>query len=340
MMIKRLLYAGVLLALLVIGIYVAVRPVKKSEQWYQESRELYYGIPVQLRFYPANEPLSKQVWSYLESIDHVFNDYKADSEVSAINRRKEAGDVELSPMLADAFGKAIQAFKFSEGVFDITCAPIRNLWRQAAKQGTLPSEAEVAAVREHCGLNRAALSGNQLKLSKAGLQFDFGGIVKGMCADHVVELLKAGGVERALVQVGGETAAFGLSPKKRPFRIGIQHPEVRDETWSAIQDPGTGISASTSGNYENPILVNGQEFYHIMDPRTGYPAKTQIVSVSIAFPQTGKNWLADAFSTTGVLLGPEKTFEIIQPFGGEAMFLVKQNGEIRAVESPGWGKFK
>jgi len=340
MMIKRILYAGFLLALLVIGIYVAVGSVRNSGRWCQESRELYYGIPVQLRFYPANEQLSKQVWTYLESIDQVFNDFKVGSEISGINRRQEAGDVELSPMLAEAFGKARQAFEFSEGVFDITCAPIRNLWRQAAKQGTLPSDAEVTAVLERCGLNRAELSGSQLKVSKAGLQFDFGGIVKGMCADHVIELLKAGGSKCALVQIGGETAAFGLSPKKRPFRIGIQHPEARDETWSVIQDPGTGISASTSGNYENPILVNGQEFYHIMDPRTGYPAKTQVVSVSIAFPQTGKNWLADAFSTTGVLLGPEKTFKIIQPFGGEAMFLVKQNGEIREVESPGWGKFK
>ena len=340
MMIKRLVLAGVFLALLAIGIYVAVGSVKKSGQWYQEVRDLYYGIPVEVRFYPENKELSKQVWDYLESIDGVFNDYKEDSEISAINRRKDAGDVTLSPLLEDAFGKARQAFQFSEGVFDITCAPIRNLWRQAAKQGTLPSDTEVAAVRERCGLNRVELDGNRLALSKAGLQFDFGGIVKGIIADHVIEMLKAGGVKRALVQIGGETAAFGFSQKERPFRIGVQHPEERDGMWSVIQDPGTGVSASTSGNYENPILVNGQEFYHIMDPRTGYPAKTQIVSVSIAFPQTGKNWLADALSTTGVILGPEKTFQIIKPFGGEAMFLVKQDGVIREIDSPGWKMFK
>lgn len=340
MMIKRLIMAGIILALLVIGLYVSIEQVRKSEHWYQEVRDLYYGIPVTVRYYPENKQLAQQVWDYLDSIDGVFNDYKAESEISGINRRKDAGEVTLSPMLADAFGKAQQAFQFSEGVFDITCAPIRNLWRQAAKQGALPSDAEVAAVRERCGLNQVALSGNRLTISKAGFQFDFGGIVKGIIADHVVEMLKAGGVKRALVQIGGETAAFGLSPKKRPFRIGVQHPEEREGMWSVIQDPGTGISASTSGNYENPILINGQEFYHIMDPRNGYPAKTQIVSVSIAFPQTGKNWLADALSTTGVLLGPEKTFEIIKPFGGEAMFLVKQNGVIREIDSPGWKKFK
>jgi thiamine biosynthesis lipoprotein len=340
MMIKRQIWAGIFVALLAIGISVAVVAVRKSGHWYQEVRDLYYGIPVTVRYYPENKQLSKQVWDYLESIDGIFNDYKAESEISGINRRKDAGDVTLSPMLAEAFGKARQAFEFSEGVFDITCAPIRNLWKQASKQGALPSDTEVAAVRERCGLNRVELSGNRLTLSKPGFQFDFGGIVKGIIADHVVEMLKAGGVKRALVQIGGETAAFGLSQKERPFRIGIQHPEDREGMWGVIQDPGTGISASTSGNYENPILVNGQEFYHIMDPRTGYPAKTQIVSVSIAFPQTGKNWLADALATTGVLLGPEKTFQIIKPFGGEAMFLVKQDGVIREIDSPGWKKFK
>ena len=325
-----------------IGLFLALGGAgcRDSGRWYQEIRDLYYGIPVQVRYYPEDAQLSKQVWAYLESIDNVFNDYKAGSEISVINRRDAAGDVTLSPMLADAFSKARQAWQFSEGVFDITCAPIRNLWKQAAKQGTLPSDAEVAAVRERCGLNRVELDGNRLTISKAGLQFDFGGIVKGMIADHVMEMLKAGGAQSALVQIGGETAAFGLSQKKRAFRIAIQHPEQRDGVWSVIQDPGTGLSAATSGNYEQPIMVNGQEFYHIMDPRTGYPAKTQTVSVSIAFPQTGKNWLADALSTTGVLLGPEKTFEIIKPFGGEAMFLVKENGKIREIDSPGWAKFK
>jgi thiamine biosynthesis lipoprotein len=334
MRIKRVFLTGIFLILTVAG-------CRQSGRWYQEVRDLYYGIPVQVRYYPANEQLSKQVWVYLESIDDIFNDYKAGSEISIINRRNDTGDVTLSPMLTEAFGKARQAWQFSEGVFDITCAPIRNLWKQAAKQGTLPSDAEVAAVRERCGLNRVELDGNRLTLLKTGIQFDFGGIVKGMIADHVIEMLKAGGAQSALVQIGGETAAFGLSQKKKPFQIGIQHPEQRAGVWGVIQDPGTGLSTSTSGNYENPIRINGQVFYHIVDPRTGYPAKTQIVSVSIAFPQTGKNWLADALSTTGVLLGPEKTFEIIKPFGGEAMFLLKEsNGELREVSSSGWKTFK
>ncbi|MDD3276233.1 MAG: FAD:protein FMN transferase [Kiritimatiellales bacterium] len=313
---------------------------KPSGRWYNETRDLYYGIPIRVSYYPENSGLSRQVWTYLESIGGVFNDYKEGSEIATINRLNATGDVTLSPMLSEAFGKARQAWQLSEGVFDITCAPIRNLWKTAAKTGDVPSAEAVSAVRERCGLNLTEQDGNQLTLLKDGVQFDFGGIIKGMIADHVIAMLKEAGTQSALIQIGGETAAFGLSPKGRTFRIGVQHPTDRNGIWCVIQDTGNGLSTSTSGNYETPIVIDGQEFYHIMDPRTGYPAKTQIVSVSIAFPETGKNWLTDTLSTTGVLLGPEKTFEIVQSLGGEAMFLIRENGTIREVKSPGWGGFE
>jgi thiamine biosynthesis lipoprotein len=339
MLLKRLLVAG-FIVLAGAGICGASGLANESGKWYQEVRDLYYGLPVQVQYYPENAELTERVWSYLESIDAVFNDYKKESEISAINRRNAAGEVMLSPMLADAFAKARRAWQLSEGVFDVTCAPLRNLWRQAEKQGGIPSDAEIAKVRERCGLNLIEQNGNRLTLLKAGVQFDFGGIVKGIIADRVIEMLKEGGAQSALVQIGGETSAFGLSPKDRPFRIAIQHPEIPDSTWYVIQDRGTGLSASTSGNYENPITINGREFYHILDTRTGRPAKTEIMSVSIVFPETGKNWLADTLSTTGVLLEPEKTFGIVQRLGGEAMFLIREDGKIREVSSPGWKNFK
>lgn len=339
-MVKKGIVLGALLTLLVMGFWLTGGTFGRSSTWYDETRELYYGIPIQLRFTPADEKLGQAIWAYLETMDTVFNDFKAESEVSLLNARKDGGEATLSPMLAEAFAKARQSWQLSGGVFDVTCAPIRNLWREAAKQGVQPSEKDVADVMAKCGLKQIELEENRLKILKPGIQFDFGGIVKGIMVDHAVDMLKAGGAKRALVQVGGETSTFGLSPRNKPFRIAIQHPDNREGMWSVIQDPGTGLSASTSGNYENPIMINGQAFYHIMDPRTGYPAKTKIVSVSIAFPQTGKNWLADTLSTTGVILGPEKTFEIIKPLGGEALFLLKQDNEIREVASDGWRLFK
>jgi thiamine biosynthesis lipoprotein len=337
---NKLYLVGIIFALAVTSLFGASRPVDISGRWYEEVRDLYYELPIQVRYFPENPKLTDQVWAYLESIDDVFNDYKVGSEIARINRLHSVGTLTLSPMLAEAFGKARQSWQISDGVFDITCAPIRNLWKQSAKQEMVPSAEQVSAVREQCGLNLTVQDGARLSISKTGLQFDFGGIIKGIIADHVIAMLKEGGATSALVQIGGETAAFGFSQKARPFRIAIQHPEQRDGVWCVIQDPGNGLSASTSGNYENPIVIAGQEYYHIMDPRTGYPAKTDIVSVSIAFPETGKNWLTDTLSTTGVLLGPEKTFEILKPLGGEAMFLIRENGQITEVKSSGWGRFE
>ena len=334
MFFRRYLSTGLFLALCSL-----TGAADESGKWYQQVRDLYYGIPVQVRCYPEDTQLTDRVWTYLGSIDDVFNDYKVGSEIAAINRLNAAGDVTLSPMLTEAFEKAHKAWIFSEGVFDVSCTPLRNLWHQAAKRGVIPSDAEVAAARARCGM-QIKQDGNRLTLSRNDLVFDFGGIIKGIIADHVVAMLKEGGAQSALVQIGGETAAFGLSQKDRPFRIAIQHPEIRDGTWSVIQSQGSGLSTSTSGNYEQPIMINGKEFYHIMDPRTGYPAKTDVLSVSIAFPETGKNWLADSLSTTGVLLGPEKTFQIVKQFGGEAMFLIRENGAIKEVASPGWEVFK
>ena len=109
MQLKRIFIAGLFLILVSTG-------CRDSGCWYQEIRDLYYGIPVQVRYYPENTQLTARVWAYLESIDDVFNDYKSGSEISAINRRNDAGDVTLSPMLADAFGKARQAWQFSEEI--------------------------------------------------------------------------------------------------------------------------------------------------------------------------------------------------------------------------------
>ncbi|HKL21717.1 MAG TPA: FAD:protein FMN transferase, partial [Tichowtungia sp.] len=172
----------VLLMFKIVGLCAAGPSSQDASGWYQEGRDLYYGIPVQFRFFPENAQLADEVWAYLESINDGFNDYRAGSEIYTINRLNAAGDVSLSPMLAEAFRKARQAWTLSEGAFDITCAPIRDLWKQAAKTGVMPSDEEVAAARKRCGMNLVAQNGTRLTRLQAGVRFDFGGIIKGIIA--------------------------------------------------------------------------------------------------------------------------------------------------------------
>lgn len=311
-----------------------------EKEWHDEMRLMYWDLPVQIQYYPANDELSTNVWRYLEQINDVFNDYKAGSEIHTLNRMNSTNRVELSPILAEAFEKANEAYKLSGGVFDITCAPIRNIWKDAAKSGKVPTAENVASVRARCGMDKVELSGRKLQMTRTGMEFDFGGIIKGVIVDHAIDLLKQGGASSALVHVGGETAVYGVSKRMRPYRIAIEHPTRHWQDWCGLRASRRGLSASSSGNDAQPIKINGKEFYHIMDPRTGKPVETQILSVTIVFPRPGMNWLTDTLSTTGVLLGPEKTFAIVKRYGGEAMFLMRENGEIKELTTPGWSTLK
>ena len=259
-------------------------------EWSSQRRELYFGIPVQVRFQPAQAELERRVWSYLEHVDDVFNDYRSDSELGRLNAtlasRQEA---EVSEELAEALRFAGEAHRRTLGAFDATIGPLRDLWRKASREGKLPTDEAIERTRAICGFEKVHLEGRSVRTSVPGMRFDFGGFVKGAAVDRAIGMLRAAGCRAALVQVGGETAVFGLSARGRPHVLGIQHPLEMERIWSTVADPGTGLSASTSGNYRAPLEIGGQTVYHIFDPRTGRPADASRLSVSVVFRETGRN---------------------------------------------------
>ena len=313
------------------------KPKQVVTDWYIEERTLYYGIPVRVLFFPKDEVLGHSIWDYLEQVNVIFNDFTDSSEIGAINKRGLQETIRLSPQLAEAFGKSLEMNRMTNGAFDITLAPLRDLWRKAEQRGKPPASGEVAAVWKACGMEKIALEKESLSVHSKGLRFDFGGIIKGVAVDHVVAMLRNANVRSGLIQIGGETAAFGLSTKGKRHIIGIQHPEIPHDTWARIGDPGTGFSLSTSGNYQNPIIIGDQEYYHILNPETGWPVSNQVKSVSIYFSETGNNWLTDGLSTAATVMGAEKSIALIEKLGGEVLFLVDdQKGAIREIKSEKW----
>ena len=300
------------------------------------SRELYYGIPVTVRFSPTDDALARRAWEYLESVDDVFNDYRADSEVGRLNAAKGRRGLRVSDDLAEAIGLSMRVHEITGGAFDVSVGGFVRLWKKARKSGAPPPAEAIAAERSASGLDKVHLDGNTLTIDADGLRLDFGGIVKGIAVDRVVAMLKEAGVRGALVQVGGETACFGNSTRGRPHVVGVRHPLDVSGIWTTITDPGTGLSVATSGNYFSPIEIGGKRFYHIFDPRTGRPVSTSTLSVSVAFPETGMNGLADGLSTACAVLGPDAALALVEKLGGEALFLVDEGGEIRERKTRGW----
>lgn len=296
-------------------------PVPRVE-WSSQQRELYFGIPVQVRFQPAHAELERRVWAYLGHVDDVFNDYRNDSELGKLNAtlatQREAA---VSDELAEALRFAREAHRKTLGAFDATIGPLRDLWRKASRNGRLPTEEEIGRARAVCGFEKVRLDGRTVRTSVPGIRFDFGGFIKGDAVDRAIRMLRSAGVRAAMVQVGGETAVFGLSSRGRPHVLGIQHPIEMDQIWSALADPGTGLSASTSGNYRAPLEIGGQLVYHIFDPRTGRPADARTLSVSVVFRETGRNAWADVLSTAGAILPTGEFLELVAREGGEALIL-------------------
>ena len=329
----------------------SVKPVK----WSSEQHELYFGIPVQVRFQPANADLARKVWTYLEHVDDVFNDYREDSEVGQLNATlTKKRTAKVSKEMAHVLRFAAKAHKKTDGGFDVTIGPLRDLWQRAARKEVFPDDTTIERTRARCGFDKVSLDGRTITTSVPGVRFDFGGCIKGWAVDRVVAILREGGAQAALVQVGGETAAFGISPRGRTHVLGIQHPVKMDRIYATVADPGSGLSAATSGNYRAPLVVGDRLLYHIFDPRTGQPADSKILSVSIVFRKTGRNAWADALSTAGAVLPSDKLMALAQREGAEALVLVRQGRSpdakpgvpihqeipvtIREHATPGWSK--
>jgi thiamine biosynthesis lipoprotein len=322
-------------------------------------RELYYGIPVRVEFSPYNDSLAREVWEYLEGVDDVFNGYRADSEIGRLNAAlggdDHAEERSVSPDLAEALRLSVEAHGVSEGAFDITVRPLINLWRAAEKTKLPPDDAEIAATLARCGFDKVLFEdggadggaeGGRLSTTVRGVSLDFGGIVKGIAVDRAVAMLQGGGATSGIVQVGGETACWGISKRGRSHIVGVRHPLApldASALWTAVADQGDGLSCATSGNYFSPIVIGGKPYYHILDPRTGRPVDTRTLSVTVAFPRTGRNGLADALSTAGAVLGPERAVALAQQLGAEALVVyVESNADDAAdaepleAKTPGW----
>ncbi|MHC4252874.1 MAG: FAD:protein FMN transferase, partial [Planctomycetota bacterium] len=205
------------------AVAVALLPGCRKKQ--PTVRELYYGIPVRVDFSPSNDELAREVWAYLEGVDDVFNGYRADSELGRLNSGlaagTPAGGISVSPDLAEALGLSVEAHGLTDGAFDITIRPLISLWRAAEKTKTPPSDAEVAAALARCGLGKVQFEDHRLTTTAPGVSLDFGGIVKGIAVDRAVAMLKAGGARSGIVQVGGETACWGISKRGRLHVVGV-----------------------------------------------------------------------------------------------------------------------
>lgn len=286
--------------------------------------KLYYvfGTIVKLTVYGDNgeESIIDAVQRLYEIDDEmsVFKDY---SDVSRINDNAGGEPQKVSGDTYNVVKKAIEYSRLSGGTFDPTMRALTKLWGIGTVQQRVPFDWEITQNLELVNYIDISLSGgNTIKLNRQGQNIDLGGIAKGFAADEVKDIFIKNSIESAIIDLGGNIAVMGKKPNGKPWNIGLQNPfKSRGECAGIITVSNKSIV--TSGNYERYFMRNGRRYHHIIDPLTGYPSQSGIISATII---SDSSIDGDGLSTSVFIMGLYRGIDFIEAMNGiEAIFITE-----------------
>lgn len=251
------------------------------------------------------------------------------SEIYEMNHRQPGQrTVTVSEPVARVLEKGLSYSSLSEGAFDITVEPLSTLWDFAGKDPKVPDAGLIEAAAEKVGYKKVSLEGDQVTFADDETTIDLGAIAKGFIADEMKAYMKSQGVERAIINLGGNVLCIGQQPGKKPFKIGIQKPYAdRSETIAAVEI--RDLSVVSSGVYERCFVENGVNYHHILNPSTGYPYENGLEQVTIISPYSVDG---DGLSTTCFALGLEKGMELVESLEGIYGIFMTDDGGIYYTE--------
>ena len=259
----------------------------------------------------------------LHELDALWSRTKADSDIGRFNAAEKS--LELDSRTATLVAQAMDITQKTGGAFDITVAPIVNLWQASEEKGTLPTSDEMLSVLALVGTQNITLTGNTLAKSKKDVQIDLGGIGKGAAISALISYLEESGARGGLVSFGSNVAVFGSKPDQKPFRIALKNPKSKDG-YAGVLNLQAGEILSVSGDYERYYTIGNEKYHHIIDTQTGYPAASGLCSVAVICSDGA---LADALSTALFVMGEEnaRAFYESKIYDFEAIF-IDQNGNV------------
>ena len=203
-------------------------------------------------------------------IEAKYSRYREDSVTTAINRAAGGpAAVAIDAETAALLRYADQCHAQSDGAFDVTSGVLRRAWDFRRVPARLPDVHEVEQLLPLIGWSRVEWSDSAIRLPRAGMEIDFGGIGKEYAADRAATILAQHGVRHALVNLGGDVRALGTQPGGAPWRIGVVHPRAPDAAVGGFDVADAAVA--TSGDYERYFVVGARRFCHILDARTGWP---------------------------------------------------------------------
>lgn len=245
----------------------------------------------------------------LRDFESKFSMHRADSEISSLNQASGKNAVALSSEVHSLLERAKALSLASEGAFDITIAPLTKIWGITSETPTVPSDEEISEAMALINADELILWGeNRAELLREGQAVDLGGIAKGAACDIVRQVAEEFGITRGYVSIGGNIVALEKKPFGSDFWFGIRDPQRgANDSLCAVQLYGKTMA--TTGAYERFFEQDGVTYHHVLDPQTGWPADSDLLSVSVICEDGA---LADYLSTTLYVLGKETVLDCLE----------------------------
>lgn len=253
--------------------------------------------------YQYDGDLKAEIEAELKKFDNSLSPFNDTSVISRVNRNE---DLVTDTFFQACFNRSMEISTETRGAFDITVAPLANVWGFGFKKGAFPDSAMIDSLLEITGYQKVRLENGKVVKADPRIMLSCSAVAKGYSVDVVARYLDSKGIKNYMIDIGGELVLKGVNPKSESWRIGINKPvddslSVNRELQTTLQLTDVGIA--TSGNYRNFYYKDGKKYAHTIDPRTGYPVQHSILSATVI---AGDCMTADALATAFMVMGLEE----------------------------------
>ena len=328
------------------GICIGILILTEGSRYFvqnQKCQKQLFAMDTYMEFTAYGKNSEKAVDAAIEEVqklDAMLSAENSKSEVYALN---EQGNLQATDDLAELILRGKEIYQETDGLFDDTIYPVMKLWGFPTGNYHVPTAAEVqkklALVDENKVEIQTRDSDEKGRDSKekanfvtlgADQEIDFGGIAKGYTGQKLAELFQEYGVSSALVSLGGNIQAIGTKPDGSSWKVGIRDPKGGQQDYIGVLSV-ENQAVITSGGYERYFEEDGKTYIHIINPRTGYPADGDLLSVTIV---SRDGTLADGMSTALYIMGYEKACQFWRQRREEFnVILVTDDGKIHISEN-------
>lgn len=281
---------------------------------FAEKNEMIFGTRVFQKVSMQNdidaENIINEASQIMKNYEHSLSLFLDDSDIGRINNSAYNEFVKVSDDTFNIIDSGIFYGKMTDGLFDITIAPIVKAWNINTLSPHVPQASEISNLLSLVDYKNIELNYEEksVKLKKDNMKIDLGGIAKGYIADKIIEFYKKKNVKCAIINLGGNIKVLGQKEDVL-WNVGIVVPEKHSRDIACSLKVKDNMSVVTSGSYERAFICDGKLYHHIINPKDGYPCSTDLKSITIV---NESPLSCDAYSTPLFIMGSLKAAEFMK----------------------------